>query len=550
MTHLSELQLSQFADNGMPRPDMPAAEQHLDNCTTCQSNLLNATKEVAIFRAALEADLAKTAPAITIPAFVYPTSVSRFAMVNIATGLIIWLAQFLWKTVFGEVVMNGAGWLTSIYVPDLYNVASATVLVYLEEGTAMFDNYLALIASCVLLLTGLWLVLLYRKSQLGLTIGLALMISISATAPSPANALELRHDKRVVTVSETETINDTLFVASETVIIKGAINGDLVATGQRITIDGSVSGNVFAFAESITIRGDVAGLVIGAGSSVELIGSKVSGNLAIAGEKLSMDDESSVAGNAMMAGNNATIDGPVGQDLYTFTETTELNSSVGQNMETFSNRVRLLDNANIAGNARLRVKDQEHLHRSTGAIVNGEIEFLDLPDQLADASPYAGIKFYLWQLARLLSAVLAGLVLLWLVPQFRAVRIGTGVEVLTTVGMGLVTLVSLPIIAAVLAITLIGLPFTFLAVVSWLMFIYLAKIVVGLFVGKTLLTNTRYANNDFALLMAGIATVLVAVNLPAIGGIASFLITTFGIGLIAQQLLMAIKSRDDKASMD
>jgi hypothetical protein len=40
------------------------------------------------------------------------------------------------------------------------------------------------------------------------------------------------------------------------------------------------------------------------------------------------------------------------------------------------------------------------------------------------------------------------------------------------------------------------------------------------------------------------------VNLPAIGGIASFLITTFGIGLIAQQLLMAIKSRDDKASMD
>jgi hypothetical protein len=116
--------------------------------------------------------------------------------------------------------------------------------------------------------------------------------------------------------------------------------------------------------------------------------------------------------------------------------------------------------------------------------------------------------------------------------------------------MGLVTLVSLPIIAAVLAITLIGLPFTFLAVVSWLMFIYLAKIVVGLFVGKTLLTNTRYANNDFALLMAGIATVLVAVNLPAIGGIASFLITTFGIGLIAQQLLMAIKSRDDKASMD
>ena len=95
MTHLSELQLSQFTDNGMPHPDMPAVKQHLDNCTICQSNLLNATKEVAIFQTALEAELVKTASAITIPAFVYPTSVSRFAMVNIATGLII-CKNMLW----------------------------------------------------------------------------------------------------------------------------------------------------------------------------------------------------------------------------------------------------------------------------------------------------------------------------------------------------------------------------------------------------------------------------------------------------------------------
>ena len=323
-----------------------------------------------------------------------------------------------------------------------------------------------------------------------------------------------------------------------------------MATGQRVDIEGSVSGNVFAFAEFITISDDVGGLLLSAGSSVELENSTVGGNLAIADEKLSIDDESAVKGNAIMAGNNAAIEGPIGLDLYTFSETSELNSSVGQNMEAFGKRVRLLDGAHIAGSARLRIEDKEHFHRAGGAIVDGEVEFLDLPEEFEDASPYAGIKFYLWQFARLASAILVGLALLWLVPGMRATRLDGGVEGLKTAGMGLLALVGPAVIGLVLAFTLIGLPFTILSLMSWLVFIYLAKVVVGLFVGRTLLANTRFANSDFAILLTGLAAILVAVNLPAIGAIVSFVIAVLGIGLIVQHLVTAIEDRDARVSLD
>lgn len=542
--HLTELQLSMHADAALSEENTLWAEQHLESCTFCQGKLVETSDELGVLQAAIQAELSAAQPAIAIPPFVYPTSLSKFAMANIATGLVIWLAQFLWKTIFGEMVVNGAAWLSSIYVPDLYEVASATALVYLEEGTAMFDAYLGLIVLCVSILTTLWFLAVYRKNHAALSLGMILVVGASVVAPSPANAIEIRRDKAVVTVAESETVNDTLVVASETILIKGNINGDLLATGRRIEIDGSVSGNVVAFAESVTVRGTVGGLVMGAGSTFELEGSSVGGNLVVAGEKLSIDSRSEVAGNAIMAGNNAAIEGPVGQDLYTFAEIIELNSSVGQNMETFGNRVRLLDEAHVAGNARVRIKSEDNFHRAAGAKVDGEIEFLELPDRFEERNPYATPAFYLWQLAKLVSALLVGLALLWLVPAFRSVNIGGGIEGLKTAGIGLVTIVSLPIVAGVIALTLIGLPFSFVTLVSWMVFIYLAKVVVGLFVGRTLLANTKYHGSDVATLLVGLILILVIVNLPAIGGVVSFVIAVLGVGLIVQHLLAALAERN------
>lgn len=549
MKHLTDLQLSMHADVALTDDERVLVEQHLASCAACQAKLAAANQELSVVRSSMQAEPTEAQPALVIPPFVYPTSLSKFAMVNIATGLLIWLVQFLWKTIFGEMVMNGAAWLTSIYIPDLYEVASATALVYLEEGTAMFDAYLGLIVLGFSILTVLWFLAVYRKNQAALSVGLIFALGFTLGIPTPANAIELRRDQEVVTVAETETINDTLVAAAETILIKGNIVGDLLATGRRVDVEGSVSGNVMAFAESVTIRGTVGGMVLGAGSTFKLDGSSVGGNLVLAGEKLAVDSRSEVTGNVVIAGNNAAIEGAVGKDLYSFTEIIELNSSVGQNLEAFGNRVRLLDDAHVTGNANLRIEREDQFHRTAGAQVDGEVTFLELPERLEDSSPYTSVAFYLWQLAWLASALLVGLALLWLVPAFRSVNIGGGIDGLKTAGIGLIAVISLPLVAAVIAITLIGLPFSFVTLVSWVAFLYLAKVVMGLFIGRTLLASTKYRSSDIVTLLVGLLVILVIVNIPAIGGIVSFLLTVLGVGLIVQRIVTALEARNEQPSI-
>lgn len=544
MTHLNNLQLSMHADGALANDESVLVLQHLETCTECQAKFAAVAHEKQIIVTALKTIPAEDVAEIVIPKFSRPASLREFAIANVVTGLVIWLAQFLWKTLFGELVMNAATWITSIYVPDTYEMISTTALYFLQEGTAMFDAYLGLIVLSFSALTAVWLLLTYRKSRGVTNVCLLALAGATMIAPPPSHALEIRRDEGVITIAETETIDDTLIVAAETVRIRGKVTGDLVVVGRRIDVDGSVEGNVIAFGKSVTVRGNVGGFVLGAGNAFDLTGAIVGGDLWAAGENVTIDAQTRVAKNATVAGQNAAIEGSVGNDLSAFAEILELNGKVGQDLEAFVSRVRLLDDAYVKGNARLRIQAADRLQRAAGAKVDGEVEFLDMPKEFEATNRYASAEFYLWQVARLVSAILMGLVLLWLVPGLRSISVGGGVEGLKTAGIGLVTLVSVPIIAVIIAVTLVGLPLSFVTIMAWLMLIYLAKIVVGVFIGRMLLGATKYQGSNALMLIAGITVIIIAVNLPAIGGFISFVLTIIGIGLIVQQLLATLSARE------
>ena len=547
MTHLTDLQLSMLADTALGQDEVIVVTQHLETCAVCQAKYAAIAAEMRIIEAALKTDVAEDLAEIVIPKFSRPASLRGFAIANVVTGLVVWAAQFLWKTLFGEVFMNAASRITSIYLPDVYELMSTTALYYLQEGTAMFDAYLGFIVLSFMTLAVLWLALRFRKSRSAVSLCLftcLLLGGATLIAPVPANALEIRRDEGVVTVAETETVDDTLLVAAETILIKGRVTGDLVVAGRRIVIDGTVEGNVLAFGELITIRGTVGGLVLGGGSTFELEGATVNGDLWAAGENVTVNEHTRVSGNAAIAGENATVEGSVGKDLYTFAELVELNGEIGQDLEAFGNRVRLLDDAHVGGNARLRIGDEEHFYRAPGARIDGDVEFLEMPEGIGETNRYTRIEFYLWQIARLVSAVLVGVALLWLVPGLRTLSVGGGVDGLKTAGIGLVALVSVPIIALLVVITLVGIPLSLMALVAWILLIYLAKIVVGASIGRMMLNATKYSENVALVLLAGMAAIIFAINLPAIGGFISFMLTIVGIGLIVQWIFAGISSRE------
>ncbi|NKC00765.1 MAG: hypothetical protein GKR90_20030 [Pseudomonadales bacterium] len=532
MSHLTQLQLSMYADNALSGEEVAAAKAHLDSCPDCRTQWVAFQQESRV----LTGTIKEEAPVeVVIPKFKRPISLRGFAMANIATGLVIWLAQFLWKTLFGELIMNAAARITSIYVPDAYEITNTALLYLLEEGTAMFDTYQAYVLICLITVTLLCAALIVRRSRATspTMIGACLLVisSGSLLTPETANALDVRQSDEVLTISAADTIDDTLIVAAETVRIEGDVTGDVIAVGRSVDVSGSIGGNLIVFAESINIRGTVGGSAIGGASSYTLNGATISGDVWVGGERIVLDRTTQVARNATLAGRTVSVEGGVSKDLYGFSELLEVTGKVGSNLEGFANRIRLLGEAHILGDVRWRSGNPDGLHKDDSVQVDGEVEFLPLPEALEQKSKYATLQFYLWEIAGLISAFLVGMALLWLAPSVRSLSIGAGIESVKTAGVGLLALVSMPTIALIAAITLVGLPFTFLIFIAWVVGIYLAKIVIGVIVGGMIFGDS---DNQPVALLAGLTAVTVAVNVPFIGGIVSALLTILGLGLLVQ----------------
>ena len=542
MTHPNRLTLFQYAEGALTPSDATDIEVHLETCDRCRTYVASVTSDTALLVSALQAEPDETP--LSIPTFKHPAGLREFALANIATALIIWLAGFLWKTIFGELIMTAITWFSSFFVPDFYALLSSGLRHYLEKGTTMLDAYLGFIIFLVVALTCSALLLRFMKTrhEVSMVLGLLCLPFFAAAllGGESASALELRKDSDVITVTADEVIDDTLVAGGETIIVAGRITGDLLVAAQRIEIDGTVEGNLVAFAETVTVRGKVDGTLITAASSVDLETAELGSSVWAAGEALSVDAASSIADNLLLTGNSAVVAGTVGKDLYSFAELIEISGTLGDDLEAFGNRVRLLDGAQINGNAKLRVEHKDRFTQLDSASVLGTTEFLELPDNLENSNRYTSVKFYLWQIARIVSAILVGLALIALVPATKRISIAGGLDGLRTGAIGFGLLVGVPLAAVLVAITLIGIPFSFFTVLLWLTALYLAKIVVGIFIGRTVLENSQRAESNLMILLIGITIIIVAINLPWIGGLLNIVLTVVGFGLIAQQVYRAL----------
>lgn len=541
MTHLTDLQCSMYADEALPGPEADMIMHHMESCSVCQSRIAEFIDEKRLIGAVLSIDDV-VVPNIATPKFDKPVSLRNFAIANVITGLFAWLVQFLWKTVFGELIASALAWITLITLPDVYGLLVSTALYFSKEGTTMIENYLGFFVISLFIVTIMWLALSYRKARATLNLCFLAVIGASLLAPPTANALEHRHSEDMLTIATTETIDDTLILTGETVVIDGTINGDLIAFAHRVIVNGTVAGNLVVAAEAVTISGRIDGSVLGAASLLEINDAIINGDLWGAADNVTISGDSRIGGNAIIASEMASISGAIERDLIAAGNSIEISGTVGEDLEAFTNRVGLLGNARIDGNLRFRTNDEKNLRRSSTSTVNGKIEILPRHSKFKSKNKYVTGRFYIHQLLRLVSAFIAGIVLLWFIPELRDVTLGRGIEGLKTAGIGLVTLISLPIIVLLFAVTVIGLPLSVVGAFFWLLAIYFAKIVLASMIGSMLLSSSAMEDSLPLTLLAGLVVILVTVNLPMIGGILSFILTIIGIGMIVQMMLFYISS--------
>ena len=351
-------------------------------------------------------------------------------------------------------------------------------------------------------------------------------------------ALAADDENDVPRASVTTALGADRFIAGETVTANEAVSGDLFLAGGEVVVDRPVGGDLVTAGGEIRIDGAAAQDVYAAGGRVSLDAS-VGRNARLAGGRLIIGPRARVAGNVSMAGGRVDILGAVDGYLQVAGERIYLNGPVGGDVEGRGRRIELGPEARIAG--RLRYASRDALVQDPAALVRGGIEQVASARAWADLSEAgrgaARIAFWVWSLGMIVLAA----VLVLAAPN---VSMGVAEAVRGRLGLsfvlGFVTLVSVPVAAAILLVTGVGAPLGLLALLAYAAVLILGYASSGVALGQAALGRVRQRapTPGWRAVAAALALLLLAVvsRIPLIGPVIALLALVIGTGAMVLQV--------------
>ena len=531
MTCLSAVSRSMYADDALTPEQAAAAADHLRGCAACSTNVADLRAERVALRAAFETDVEHA----KVPVFVAPARSRDLLVLTLGVLAVAAVAGAFWTAV-AEAIPSGLQWLNPFQYGEVAERAVTFTAFFLNEGTTMLTSVLNLVAATLAIALLAWTTLALARGRGGSATLLASLLIAAVALPRLGHALEIRRGEGVITVAAGETIDDTLIAAGQTVAIDGTVNGDLLAFGRTVTIRGNVTGNVITGAESVTIEGTVGGDIVGAGRGVTLRGTHVGRNFFGLGRDLDIDASADVAGNAMTFGETARIDGRVGIDLKSFGANVLMNGNVQRDFEAYAGEISVLPSGRVGRNVTAHIDTDNKLQIAQGSTIGGNVD-RQIVEREQRRNRYLTTGFYVRQVVRLGAAFVTGLLLLWAFPVFRTLSLPTAGAALRSGGIGLVAAVVMPIAAVLACITIVGIPIGILTFLAGAIGLYFGKTVIAQLIGHALFQSPAGPPHYAATLISGLAIVVIAINLPIVGGIVNFVLTVVGFGMIVTLLL-------------
>ncbi len=554
MNHPTELNLMMYAEEALDRnplsqetgaDEWSAVHEHLTTCATCRDSVTKLRQEAqglsdafasAVVHASIETPKSRLQP---------NRRLREATLATIAVMLTTALVQWSWKALFEEMIFSALAWAASTWAPSVYTLTNRIFLFFQEEGLDMFNNHLALIITVIGLLSLLGLRSIWPKSRAIPTVLLTLSIGVTTTAlPSAGQALQIIQQEDPVIVAASKSIDDTLLITSKDATVHGDIKGSLFIAAEDVEVTGDISGNLITLADNVTISGSIGGTIISLGDSVVFEDAKVAGDLWLAGDTVKLDSKSEIRGNLASFGNSIAVEAKVGKDMLVAAQRAVLSGEIGGDLNIGTKHISLLENTLVGGNITYRTASKDGLVLGDNVTIRGEIDYQGKPRNFPARSRFESHSFYLWELLWFVGAFVVGWLVFSLTPGLGRIELGGGKESITTAGLGFLVLITVPIAAIIIAITVVGLPLSFITIMAWLTAWYLAKIVIAHLVGRSVLASRSDDPGLASALFVGLIIVTVAINLPFLGGVINLLATILGLGLMVQFWLHRRSSND------
>ena len=520
MNCFSELTYSMYADGELPAEEARRVETHLAGCTRCRALMESLWAENHLLTEALQEaeEVALVAARPMRARDILWTGLGVLAVAASLRAFLGWVEEMRPPA--------AVDWLNPFSLTAQLNLFFSSVFYFVREGATLLISSITTVSVLVfglLVVVGGVLWLRRRPAAVAVLATLALVLGLAL----PGSALERRKGK-TITIPKGQTLDDSLVATGENVNIDGIVTGDLFVFGRRATIRGTVEGDVICFAQTLDVDGTVGGNVYSWAQRVNVRG-QIDRSVYVFVQGIQLDPGGRIAGDVVTFSGEANLDGTVGRDVSTFAGSTDVRGSIGRHLTARTGRLILMASARVGGNLTAYVHKQEDVDIDPGATIAGKME-THLPQP--KPSRFTRPKFYLWQGVWLAAAFVTGLLLYWLLPALFRTRLETGGAVVRTMGLGFLALVVTPVAALVAGITVIGLPLALLGVLILAAGIYLAKILVGVFVGRALRRSFGAQPAQFALdLLVGLVVLAVATHIPYVGWVVSSLVVMLGLGI-------------------
>jgi hypothetical protein len=540
----NEFILSQYADGELSKSEFMELESHLSTCSACQDHVAELKAENRLLTQSLHSiDLCEPAAEVALPKHAEFSGIDRLAAASIVFALLLRVGlSFIEESEFPSVLQWLHPWSLSGFLNWLMN----GLFYLIEEGRPLMTMLIetAGFAFLGLLLLGCTLAIARRAIRTKAILGL---ISLLFAFVIPSYAIDIRKAEKGmgsdITIAANETVDDTLLVFADSVSISGTVTGDLIAFARSVDIQGTVQGNVISFAQRTDIPGNVNGDVLAFGQSLRMDG-QFARSLWGFGQTVTIGKSMRLKEDAAMFASDAYINGDLGRDAMVYAGTLDVRGRIARDL-LFRGGWLMIHNPSVIGrNLDSKTKSVKEIKIDSGVLVQGKriVQFEE-----ARPSQYRTSRFYTGEAFKIGALFLLGLLLYWVAPRMRTIAFSDIRSTMTSGGIGFLSAIAAPIAAILLAITLIGIPVALVLIALWLLGLFLAKIVVAKWLGTVILGSGGNGLSSALLpLLVGLILVIIAINLPYIGGVINFLLVLIGLGAMVIKLY---RSRQAEASL-
>ena len=301
-------------------------------------------------------------------------------------------------------------------------------------------------------------------------------------------------------------VDGNLFVIADTVTINSQIGGDAFIIAKKIIVDEKayIFNNLFAMADSIEVKGIIFDVYA------------LADDFTISGGYIYRD--------AKLSCKTLNINGTIGRDA--FVNCSNINFNTDENTKGI-----------IYGNLTYSAPSETSF---ADEVISGTITY-KAPQTSSEKSVAEIISDYIFDLGTfLVFVIIIWLVCLWLAPKFLSdTNKFVGKKTFKVLGIGLLTLIVVPIACIILILLQLTASISLLAIALYILALVLAKSLFTIVANNYLCSKLKIDKNigKFGMLIVLGIIVWVICELPFIGDIISFVIVVLGLGVLVSAIL-------------